>query len=152
MKNQPKPENPKDTIGRTKLPIHLFPPAAIAFGVMGLVEGMLKYGRSNWRATPVYATVYYDALMRHMMAWMECEDQASDSGNMHLSNAMATLAIIIDAQTQGTLIDDRAYVAPGTAGFPGVMEMLKEQLAALKTLHADKTPHHYSKLDHARLQ
>lgn len=44
-----KETNPKDQLGSLKLPLHLWPMSATAFGCIGLANGMLKYGRSNWR-------------------------------------------------------------------------------------------------------
>ena len=54
----PKPVNPKDGIGNTKLPLHLWPFSATAHGSLALLDGMLKYGRLNWRGTEVRASVY----------------------------------------------------------------------------------------------
>jgi hypothetical protein len=45
----PKAVNPKDGIGNTKLPLHLWPFSATAQGSLALLDGMLKYGRLNWR-------------------------------------------------------------------------------------------------------
>jgi hypothetical protein len=101
--------NPKDLIGRRKIPMHLWPMSATIYGVMGLLSGMHKYGRVNWRATPVYASVYFDALLRHAYAWWEGEDRDPDDNTPHLGNCLACLAIIIDAYCCGTLVDDRQF-------------------------------------------
>lgn len=63
-----KPTNPKDLIGSGKLPLHLWPTTATAMGCIGLLEGMLKYGRSNWREAGVRASIYVDACKRHLDA------------------------------------------------------------------------------------
>jgi hypothetical protein len=56
-----KDTNPKDAVGSDKLPLHLWPESATMYGCLGLLEGMSKYGRSNWRAAGVRASIYYDA-------------------------------------------------------------------------------------------
>lgn len=139
--------NPKDAAGRAKLPLHLWPATATAMGCMGLLEGELKYGRLNWRATPVYASVYVSALKRHVEAWFEGEDLASDSGNPHLANALACLAILVDAKAHGTLIDDRQF-AP-SAGYANLVAQLTQQTDQLKRLYGSKQPKHYDRRDNA---
>lgn len=138
-----KDSNPKDAIGADKLPLHLWPPAATAMGSIGLAEGMLKYGRANWRAAGVRASIYYDACRRHLDAWFEGEEVAPDSGVPHLANALACLAIIVDAKAAGKLTDDRNF---GGAGYRTLVEELTPHVARLKALHAGKSPTHYSAL------
>lgn len=70
-------------------------------------DGAEKYGPFNWRETDVRAEVYYNAAMRHLMQWFQGEDKARDSGVHHLGHAMACMAILIDAEQQGCLIDNR---------------------------------------------
>jgi hypothetical protein len=138
--------NPKDAAGRAKVPLHLWPATATAFGAMGFQEGMLKYGRNNWRATPVSAAVYAAAAKRHIDAWMEGQDNAPDTGNPHLGNALACLAILVDAQVNGTLIDDRNYT-PDEQAYERMMQTLTQQVAALQKRFADKTPKHWDRRD-----
>ena len=135
-----KATNPKDLIGSDKLPLHLFPTSAKAYGVLGLLDGMLKYGRSNWRAVGIRASIYYDAVGRHLDAWFEGEDDAPDSGLPHLAHAIAGIAIIIDATVKGNMTDDRLY--PGN--YRHMMENLQPHIARLKESHADKSPYHYT--------
>ena len=138
-----KPTNPKDAIGSDKLPLHLWPETATATGCLGLLEGALKYGRSNWRETGVRASIYVDALRRHVAAWFEGEDDDPDSGMPHLGHALACLAIIIDAQAAGRLNDDRAY--PG--GYRQLVEDLTPLVKSAKANHADKDPKHWTIAD-----
>ena len=138
-----KPTNPKDAIGSDKLPLHLWPETASATGCLGLLEGALKYGRSNWRETGVRASIYVDALRRHVAAWFEGEDDDPDSGMPHLGHALACLAIIIDAQAAGRLNDDRAY--PG--GYRQLVEDLTPLVKTAKANHADKDPKHWTIAD-----
>ena len=135
-----KDTNPKDAIGSNKLPLHLWPHTATAYGCLAFLEGALKYGRSNFRAIGVRATIYKDALDRHMNSWMEGEDTDPESGLPHLAKALACVAILIDASVAGKLNDDRMY--PG--GYSEVVDELTPHVARLKERHADKAPKHYT--------
>lgn len=139
-----KPTNPKDAIGANKLPLHLWPPAATAYGCIGLAEGALKYGRGNWREAGVKASIYIDACKRHLDAWFEGEECAPDSGSPHLSNALACLAILVDAKTAGKLVDDRNF---NGAGYRALVEQLTPQVQHLKDLFKDKSPRHFTIAD-----
>jgi hypothetical protein len=100
--------NPKTAFGEQKPPMSDTPTTALqALGrVMRL--GATKYGRFNWRVQNVSSTVYYDAAMRHLMAWFDGEDADYESGQSHLAHVMACCAILIDAREQGTLNDNRS--------------------------------------------
>ncbi|MGF6154008.1 dATP/dGTP diphosphohydrolase domain-containing protein [Pseudomonas fluorescens] len=135
-----KPTNPKDLIGSGKLPLHLWPVTATALGSLGLLDGMLKYGRSNFRAVGVRASIYYDAASRHLNAWFEGEVVDPDSGLPHLAHALACLAIIVDAEAAGKLNDDRMH--PG--GYRALINDLTPHVARLKEVHAGKNPQHYT--------
>jgi hypothetical protein len=140
--------NPKDLVAAVKLPLHLWPPSATAMGCLGLLEGQGKYGRANWREKGVLASVYYSALKRHMDDWFECADLSFDSKNPHLANALACLAIIVDAQAHDMLIDDRNYQPGDGGGYQRLVEKLMPQVKHLQELHKDKKPHNFSALDH----
>lgn len=105
-------DNPKTAIGQTKPGMSDVPPSALrALGeVMRL--GARKYGRLNWRAKTVSSTVYYDAAMRHLMAWMDGETVDPESGQSHLAHVMACCTILIDAEAEGSLNDNRTPVVP----------------------------------------
>ncbi len=107
--------NPKDAIGSAKAPSMTVPTTIQALDGLAMLEGALKYGRHNYRAAPVRASVYVDALERHLKSWIEGEEIDPDSDLPHLAKARACLGIILDAQICGTLIDDRppAKVPPG---------------------------------------
>jgi hypothetical protein len=132
------PENPKDIVGSDKLPLHLWPTTASAMGCIALLNGALKYGRSNWRHTGVRSSVYVDACQRHLAAWFEGENE-DEEGVPHLSAALACLAIIVDCQSAGKLKDDRQF--PG--GHRKLIDSLTPHVKRLKALHADKSPTHY---------
>lgn len=135
-----KPTNPKDAIGSDKLPLHLWPETATVLGAVALLEGALKYGRNNWRESGVRASIYVDALRRHMNAWAEGEDCAPDSEIPHLGHALACIAILVDAQAAGVLTDDRQY--PG--GYSGLVEEMTPHVPRLKAKYADKDPKHWT--------
>ena len=141
MSTDTKPSNPKDAIGSKKLAMHLVPSIVQVYAALGFTEGALKYGRSNWREAGVKASIYVDACKRHLDAWFEGETVAPDSGVPHLANALACLAIIVDAQAAGKLVDDRAY---NGAGYRKLVEELTPHVGRLKALHADKDPKHYT--------
>jgi len=99
--------NPKDLLGEKKISITKLPPVAILHGSAAMVNGADKYGPYNWRENDVVSHIYIDAAMRHLMEWWEGEETASDSGVNHLGHAIACCAILLDAQANGNLIDDR---------------------------------------------
>lgn len=102
-----KPTNPKDAVGIRKVGLSCVP-APFLLGVgAAMTEGALKYGRHNYREAGVRSSVYYDAVMRHMMAWWEGEDIDPESGLSHIVKAGAGLAVLHDSKTFGNLNDDR---------------------------------------------
>lgn len=138
--------NPKQQFGDKKVPLHLWPLAATILGSLGLAEGKEKYGRNNWRAQPVEATTYVRATMSHLQLWLESEDFAQDTGNPHLANALASLAIIADAQMNGTLIDDRNFV-PDTSKMAEFIAAAETQYASIKQQFAGRNPKHWDRRD-----
>jgi hypothetical protein len=99
--------NPKDLVGKFKALISSVP-APVLFEVgVALLEGALKYGRHNYRVTPVKASIYYDATFRHLTAWWEGEDIDPDSDLSHVTKAIASLVVLRDAMIQNKFVDDR---------------------------------------------
>ena len=140
MVSQEKPTNPKDAIGSDKIPLHLWPTTATALGSMALLDGACKYGRSNYRAIGVRASIYYDAAMRHLSKWFEGEEEDKDSGLSHLAHALACLAILVDAKAAGKLNDDRMIAG----GYLNMLDDLAPLVPQVKAHHADKAPKHYT--------
>lgn len=138
--------NPKDAIGSAKLPLHLFPNTAIAMGSIACLNGMLKYGRSNFRAVGIRASIYYDAAKRHLDAWFEGEECDPDDGVPHLAAALACVAIIIDAQATYKLNDDRMI----EGGYRKLVNELSPHVDRLKKLHSKRTPKHYTITDNKK--
>jgi len=79
---------------------------------LAFMEGARKYGRHNYRAVGVRASIYYDAAMRHLMAWWEGEDIDTDSDLSHITKAIATLTVLRDAQINNRVSDDRPPPLP----------------------------------------
>lgn len=104
--------NPKDALGVKKPPSSTASQAVAAEVGVAMLEGALKFGRHNYRATHVLASVYYDALRRHIDAWWEGQDLDPDSGLSHVTKAIATLMVLRDAQICGSYIDDRPPPVP----------------------------------------
>ena len=138
-----KPTNPKEALGSNKLPLHLWPETATVLGALGCLDGALKYGRSNWRACGVRASIYYDAARRHINAWFEGEDTDPDSGLPHAAHALACLAIVVDAEAAGRLTDDRMVAG----GYRVLVDKMTPHVARLKALRAEERPHHYTIAD-----
>ena len=105
---------------------------------VAMLEGAAKYGRHNYRAVGVQSSVYYDATMRHLMAWWEGEDTDPDSGMSHITKAITSLVVLRDAMIQGKLSDDRP---PCSADF---YPRLNALAAEVLDRHADKAPVHYT--------
>lgn len=135
-----KPTNPKDRIGSDKLPLSLFPKAAIVYGCLGALEGMLKYGLVNWRKTGVRMSIYLDAAERHHAKFVDGEWEDPVTRVPHLSSILMCYAIICDAKTCGKLIDDR----PMSVATGPLMTDLERTVVHLKDLHKDKHPIHYT--------
>lgn len=103
-----KPTNPKDAIGSAKVPgFSVVPRRVVSELGLALLEGSAKYGRHNYRSAGVRASVYVDALDRHLSAWWEGQDLDPDSGLSHVTKAIACLAVLRDSMQQGSWQDDR---------------------------------------------
>lgn len=140
--NRPEPTraNPKEAVGMKKAPLHLFPSTARLAGAMAFHEGMLKYGQYNWRAAGVSASVYYDALERHMEAWWNGQDIDPKSDLHHLWKALACIAVLIDAMEVDKFIDDRPPVAP----VAGMIEAMEDRMAVNVEEYGHIKPHQHT--------
>lgn len=102
-----KPSNPKDAIGSSKAQLSLVPWTLVICAARALLEGALKYGRFNWRVAGVRASIYLDALKRHVAKWENGQNNDPKTRVHHLDNAIACLTIMRDAELYGMLTDDR---------------------------------------------
>jgi hypothetical protein len=140
-----KPSNPKDIVGTRKAPMSTVSAAVMAELGVAMLEGAAKYGRHNYRAVGVRASVYYDATLRHLFSWWEGESIDPDSGMSHITKAIASLVVLRDAMIQGMMTDDRAPCS--NAFYPG----LNAAAGAILDRHADKDPRHYTIADSAAM-
>jgi hypothetical protein len=122
--------NPKDAIGSKKVSTSVIPASAIFHLGTALMDGANKYGPFNWRETAVTASIYLDAAERHMRLWQERQENADDSGVHHLAHAMGCMAILLDAQLHGKLVDDRPQSAGQFALLLSVMNRAVKAKAA----------------------
>lgn len=121
--------NPKDLLGVKKVSITKLPAIAVAHAAHAMMNGADKYGPYNWRAKEVKASIYVDAALRHLYGWFEGQETAPDSGVHHLGHAMACMAILLDAQETGNLVDDRP-LGQTKSGFNDVLESLNRAIAS----------------------
>lgn len=136
-----KATNPKDAIGALKAKVSVVPANVIFEIGLGMTEGMVKYGRHNYRGCGVRASVYYDASMGHLMDWWEGEDTDPDSGLSHVTKALASLVVLRDAMMQDKLRDDRPPRSKVTKRhFNPIAEKILQS-------HPDKNPHHWTIAD-----
>jgi hypothetical protein len=135
-----KPSNPKDAIGIRKAPLSVVPMEVIAEVGVGMLEGACKYGRHNFRAIGVRASVYFDATMRHMIAWWEGEDIDPDSKLSHVTKAICSLVVLRDAIIQSKFEDDRPPRHKGS----DIYTTLNKAAEMMLDKHADKNPKHYT--------
>jgi hypothetical protein len=133
-----KPTNPKDMFGARKAPLSTVSAVVLAEVGVAMLEGALKYGRHNYRAVGVRASVYYDSTMRHMMEWWEGEDVDRDSEIHHITKAIAGLVVLRDSIIRGNVEDDRP---PKSVEFYRSLNFLTEDLVAR---HKDKEVTHYT--------
>lgn len=99
--------NPKDAVGTKKVPLSTVPMPVIMEVGLAMLEGSRKYGRHNYRIVGVRASVYYDAIQRHINAWLEGEDIDRDSGLSHITKAIACLVVLRDSMMNENWVDDR---------------------------------------------
>lgn len=107
-----KETNPKDALGIKKVPMHSVPCGPLLELGLAMMEGGRKYGSHNYRKVGCRASVYYDAIERHIKAWWEGEDIDPDSGLHHLIKAMACCTVMRDSMLMGNWIDDRPIKYP----------------------------------------
>lgn len=141
-----KDTNPKDAIGATKAPLGLVPSTLIASAAHAFLEGALKYGRYNWRISGVKASVYYDALNRHISKWWNGQNYDPKTRVHHLDNAIACLGILRDAELYGCLTDDRPP-CPDPDKYAELIDQMADHIAFLKQEFGDIAPKHYTIAD-----
>jgi hypothetical protein len=132
--------NPKRQYGVSSIPLNMWSTLASAYGALGLYNGSLKYGKANFANTPVEASIYIAAGMRHFAAWAAGQEFDPADGVPNLGGVLANVAILLEARAAGTLIDDRLKMD----GYLKEIESLKEIVKSLNVLHEGKSPKHYT--------
>lgn len=132
-----KATNPKDTAATTRLDLTLVPDSAVAYCALAMTEGDLKYGGYNWREAGVQTSVYVAALRRHIAKYFNGEWADPKTKVPHLANALACLAVLVDAHEHGNLNDDRP---PAQAS--GLYDRAEEIVAHLQTIFPRRTRRH----------
>lgn len=143
-----KPTNPKDAVGIRKYPGSVIPRNVLGELGLAMLEGARKYGRHNYRAAGVKASVYFDAVSaRHLDAWWEGEDIDPDSGLSHITKAIAGLVVLRDSMLRGNWVDDRP---PRCA--PGWQAELNRKAGEIIDRYPDALPAHTHADEVAALQ
>lgn len=132
--------NPKDAAGGKKVPLALLSPIAKAHWAAAQFCGAEKYGRWNWRIAGVRTSVYLSAAQRHLDAYMSGERYDPVDGTHHLGNAMACMAILLDAEAAGKMIDDR----PPSVSLRPSYDEVQDTMAKLREQYAGVAPRHYT--------
>lgn len=132
-----KNSNPKDAVGVKKVPMSTVSAPVLMEMGLAMLEGDRKYGRHNYRVIGVRASVYYDAAMRHLMAWWEGEDIDPDSGISHITKALSCLAVLRDSMINEKFTDDR----PPKIKDGWIKELNKKTAEIIERYPNGKDPH-----------
>lgn len=89
------------------IPLHVLPWRVVLEMALGMMEGGRKYGRHNYRAVGVRASVYYDATLRHLTDYLAGKSIDHESGLSHLSKALSSSQVLLDSMVKGNWVDDR---------------------------------------------
>lgn len=89
----------KDDSGKPRW--SLVPEQAMEDVVKVLTYGARKYGDDNWRKVEDGPRRYYDAAMRHIMAYRQGHWADDESGMPHLAHAVASLLFIMALEREG---------------------------------------------------
>lgn len=107
-------EKPVGTLGfkvviklDTCTPFDVLPWRVVLEMALGMMEGGRKYGRHNYRAIGVRASVYYDATMRHLVDYLAGKNIDHESGLSHLTKALSSSQVLLDSMIMGNWVDDR---------------------------------------------
>lgn len=119
--------NPKELAGAKKPASWSVMPRWVMLQVGRVMSvGAAKYGAFNYRDSSISASVYQDAMERHLQLWFDGEDTDDETGVSHLASVIASCALLMDAQITGKLNDDRQKTG-----------LVREQLKFLEQLLID---------------
>lgn len=77
-------------------------------------HGTDKYGAHNYRNAEG-RVAYWEAMQRHMLAWLRGEDIDPDSGHKHLAHVVAGGLMLLSNEQEGVK-DDRTLIAKPPEG------------------------------------
>jgi hypothetical protein len=100
--------NPKKAIGAVKAPMYACPMEPLVELENVMACGATKYGVFNYRESQVDALTYQGAMKRHMLLWFAGMDNDDETNQSHLAHVMACCVILMDAQSNNMLIDNRS--------------------------------------------
>jgi hypothetical protein len=86
--------------------ISLIPREALEGAAKALTFGANKYNAHNFKKGIEYSRLV-DAVMRHLIAWVDGEDNDFESGLSHLDHALASLSMLKYMEVNKTEMDDR---------------------------------------------
>lgn len=98
----------KDDKGKVRL--DLIPPDFLLGLSQVMTDGANKYGAGNWKKGVEYSR-YYNAAMRHLLAFWKGEDTDPESGSCHLQHIAANMLILSEYVRMGIGVDDRGRAA-----------------------------------------
>lgn len=101
----------RDNPGKPQLSFILQFPTAIAALARVKELGAIKYERDNWKKGGKPDWEYLDACLRHIMAFMEGEIFAQDTGCTHLSHALWNIMALQDLNYKGITHDPELFAA-----------------------------------------
>lgn len=101
-----KPSDPKSINATQKPQLQLIPPSFNAELAKALELGASRYGAWNWRESNIELMTYLGAMRRHIDRIIDGEMIDPESGAHHCGHIAASCAIIIDAQKNGTMINN----------------------------------------------
>jgi hypothetical protein len=78
--------------------------------------GALRYADHNWELVEGARDRYFDALMRHAVAWYEGERDDPDFGTHHLANACCCALFLLSLDTRRGLGPARTKRIPKGLG------------------------------------
>lgn len=79
-----------------KTPWHLLPWKQVEKIVDILNYGANKYGPHNWKqGIDRYEDRYFDAALRHLLAWKNGEKNCPESGKSHLAHAATNILFLL---------------------------------------------------------
>lgn len=93
---------------KNKPEVHQVPTSLILAVAEVLKYGEKKYAKGNWKGGFEW-TIPYDCLMRHMMAWLNGQENDEESGLSHLYHAAANIAMLIEFKETHKELDNRRF-------------------------------------------